>query len=120
MSLDVYLVRDRWISYDEGKTHEKDQEVVYDANITHNLGEMARRADIYYALWRPEEIGVIRAGQLIELLEKGLATLKTKTDYFNSFNSQNGWGVYSDFVPFVEKYLNACKQYPDARVEVSR
>ncbi len=30
---------------------------VYSANITHNLGEMADKAGIYYALWRPEEKG---------------------------------------------------------------
>ena len=30
-----------------------DREVLYDANITHNLGEMAKKAGIYEALWRP-------------------------------------------------------------------
>ena len=32
----------------------------------------------------------------------------------------NGWGMYEHFVPFVEKYLEACKEYPDAVIEVSR
>ena len=29
---------------------------VYSANITHNLGGMAREGGIYQACWRPEEI----------------------------------------------------------------
>lgn len=29
---------------------------VFDRNITHNLGNMADKSGIYYALWRPEEI----------------------------------------------------------------
>ena len=38
MSLDVYLKRKKWISYDAGKTLTEENETIYDANITHNLG----------------------------------------------------------------------------------
>lgn len=30
--------------------------LIYDANITHNLGEMAAEAGLYEALWRPAEM----------------------------------------------------------------
>ena len=120
MSLDVYLTRKKWISYDSGKTLTEEEETVYDANITHNLGKMAGEAGIYEALWRPEEIDKRNASEIIELLEKGLADLKARPEYFETFNSPNGWGTYVNFVPFVEKYLNACKNYPDATVEVWR
>ena len=120
MSLDVYLNRKRYLSYDEGKTYAEDNEQVYWANITHNLGEMAGEAGIYEALWRPEEIGKTKASEIIELLEKGLADLKARPEHFEKFNSPNGWGMYKHFVPFVEKYLASCKEYPDAIVEVSR
>ena len=43
MSLDVSLCVKRWTSYDEGKTWEEDEESVYSANITHNLGKMAEK-----------------------------------------------------------------------------
>ena len=43
MSLDVYLNRKRYLSYDEGKTYTEDNENVYWANITHNLGKMVKR-----------------------------------------------------------------------------
>jgi hypothetical protein len=120
MSLDVYLKRKKWVSYDEGKTHTEVDEEVYWANITHNLGEMAAMAGIYKALWRPEEINKTKAGEIVSLLEKGLAELKARPEYFEQFNSTNGWGLYEHFVPFVEEYLEACKEYPDAIIEISR
>ena len=120
MSLDVYLNRKRYLSYDEGKTYTEDDEQVYWANITHNLCKMAGEAGIYEALWRPEEIGKTKAGEIVELLEKGLSDLKARPEHFEKYNSPNGWGMYEHFVPFVEKYLEACKEYPDAIIEVSR
>ncbi len=120
MSLDVYLNRKRYLSYDEGKTYTEDNEQVYWANITHNLNKMADEAGIYEALWRPEEIGKTKASEIVELLEKGLTDLKARPEHFEKFNSPNGWGMYENFVPFVEKYLEACKEYPDAIIEVSR
>ena len=140
MSLDVYLKRKRYLSYDEGKTYTEDDEQVYWANITHNLGKMAGEAGIYEALWRPhrlkegynilesdhqaewkfEEENKTTAKDIIPLLEKGLADLKARPEHFEKFNSPNGWGMYEHFVPFVEKYLEACKEYPDAIIEVSR
>ena len=120
MSLDVSLYRKYHVSYDGGETLEQKEECVYDANITHNLGKMADEAGIYYALWRPEEIKKTKAGELITLLEKGLAELKAKPEYYEKFNSPNGWGMYEHFVPFVENYLEACKEYPNAEISVSR
>lgn len=107
MSLDVYLEVVRPVE-------------VYGANITHNLGPMAREAGIYMHLWRPEEIGITTAGQLIEPLERGLELLKSDPARFEKLDSPNGWGRYKHFVPFVEKYLEACRETPDATVRVSR
>lgn len=97
-----------------------DNECVYSANITHNLNIMADEAGIYKYLWRPEYVGVSKAEQLIEPLESGLKTLKNKPDYFKMFNPENGWGSYEGLVYFVEKYLEACKEFPEAEVSVSR
>lgn len=106
MSLTVYLT--------DGETD------VYRANITHNLIKMAGAADLYEAIWQPFELGAIKASDIIPLLENGLHELKSKPDYFNKFNSSNGWGMYHNFVPFVEQYLAACKSNPDAVIHVSR
>jgi len=120
MSLDVYLVRKRYLSFDEGKTYTEEYEKVYCDNITHNLCDMADEAGIYEALWRPEEIGKTNAGDIVELLENGLADLKARPEHFEKSNSPNGWWMYKNFVPFVEKYLEACKQYPNSFIRVSR
>lgn len=93
---------------------------VYSRNITHNLGKMAEAAGIYEHLWRPEEIGITKAVQLIAPLRAGLALLKSDPAQFEQFNAPNGWGLYKHFVPFVEQYLAACEEHPDADVEVSR
>jgi len=93
---------------------------VYSGNITHNLGKMATEAGIYQHLWRPEELGIKFADDLIEPLTKGLELLKSDPERFKKFDSPNGWGMYIHFVPFVENYLNACKENPEATVEVSR
>jgi len=106
MSLDVYLTAIR-------------PTTIYSSNITHNLGKMAAEAGIYDCLWRPETIGISKAEQLIEPLETGLAELKARPDYYKQFDAANGWGIYPHFVEFVEKYLEACKENPDATVEVS-
>ena len=93
---------------------------VYESNITHNLNDMAEEAGIYKHLWRPDEIGITKASQLIEPLGNGLALLRSDPAHFEKFDSPNGWGLYIHFIPFVEKYLDACKTYPDADVYVFR
>ena len=106
MSLDVWLT-------------EGDRQV-FDANITHNLNTMAKKAYIYYALWRPEEIQVTKAEQLIPWLNKGLRNLQENPEYFRQFNSPNGWGLYENFVHFVDRYREACINFPNSIIHVSR
>ena len=93
---------------------------VFHANITHNLGKMANEAGIYQALWKPEEIGITHASQLIEPLKIGLSQLERFPDHFKQFNPENGWGDYEGLADFVCEYLEACLKYPEARIEVSR
>jgi hypothetical protein len=93
---------------------------VFSANITHNLNSMAGAAGIYEHLWRPDEIGITKAGQLIEPLRAGLAMLQAEPDRFKALNPANGWGDYDGLVRFVANYLAACEESPDAEVRVSR
>lgn len=92
----------------------------YGANITHNLGKMADAAGIYEHLWRPDELGIYTASELIKPLTVGLEKLKANPAKYERFNAPNGWGMYEHFVPFVEKYLRACIEFPDARVRTCR
>jgi len=96
-----------------------EQECVFESNITHNLHKMATEAGIYEACWHPEKINAVFASDIIPLLEKGLKELKDKPEYYEQFNASNGWGTYRVFVPWIEEYLNACMEYPDAKIKVS-
>ena len=113
MSLDVYLTQPKCPTCGRG-----DQ--LFQANITHNLNTMAEEAGIYMYLWRPDEIGITKAAQLIEPLAAGLKLMKSDPPRFEKFNSENGWGLYEHFVPWIENYLAACRQNPEADVSVSR
>jgi len=95
MSLDVYLNAVR-------------PTTVYTRNITHNMGRMADAAGIYQHIWRPEELNIKTAGELIEPLTAGLARLKADPAHFSQFNPANGWGNYENLVEFVDEYLDAC------------
>lgn len=94
--------------------------VADDFNITHNLTEMADKAGIYYALWRPEEKGWKNAKDITIVLEKGLKKLKSKPEYFKKFNPDNGWGDYGNLIDFTKRYLKVCKKYPSAVIGISR
>ena len=107
MSLDVYLTKVQPCT-------------VFDANITHNLGAMAREAGIYQHCWRPEEIGITHARQLIEPLQTAIAAMRADPARFERHDAPNGWGLYKHFLPWLEKYLAACEEHPDAEVSVSR
>lgn len=115
MSLSVFLE----VYADTGGS-EPHRVELYWANITHNLNRMAQEAGVYQHLWRPEEIGIERAEQLIEPLTKALETLKAEPGRFTALNPENGWGSYDGFVPWIERYLAACKEHPKARVGVCR
>ena len=111
MSLDVYL------------TEVKETEI-YNDNCTHNLTRMANAADLYYPLWRPDDLFPddleVRAAMLISRIEAGLTILKADPIYFKQFNPDNGWGDYEGLVEFTENYLQACKDNPEAIVRADR
>ena len=107
MSLDVYLSEVREVT-------------IYDRNITHNLGKMAEEAGIYQHLWRPEEIGITKAEQMIKPLREGMYLMLSDPERFKRFEPANRWGDYYGLVFFVKEYLEACEENPNASVSVSR
>lgn len=111
MSLDVKLT----LELSGNHSHE-----VYEANITHNLGGMANEAGIYGIVWRPEENNIVKAEQMIQPLFQALREMKRDPKRFEKHNAPNGWGLYENFVPWLDRYLDACMKYPDAKVSASR
>ena len=118
MSLDVTLFYRKPACAHCGREEETTE--AYSSNITHNLNKMAEAAGIYKHLWRPEELGITKAAELIEPLRAGLALLKSDPKRFKKFDAPNGWGLYVHFVPFVEDYLRACEENQDAEVDACR
>lgn len=106
MSLDVDLMAKKYIS-------------VFEYNITHNLGEMAKKVGIYKHLWHPEELHITTAKYLIKPLTKGLIKLKKSPKKYKKYNPKNGWGNYYTLVNFIEKYLSACIKNPVADIETN-
>ena len=124
----------------EVEENEFETSEVFDYNITHNLTEMANACGLYEALWRPhrlkkgynipkddhnaewefEEENPSQAFEIIPMLEKGIKKMKSNPEYFKKFNPENGWGTYEGLLSFAEKYLEACKEYPNSFISVSR
>ena len=136
MSLDVTLIRKRWISYDEGYTYEEDDQEVYAANVGGDFRLMAQEAGLYEALWKPyrlhydyepsenhkeemafEDSVEIYARDILPHLYKGLQELKDFPKHYNNFS---GSLPHTYFVSFVERYIQACVDFPEALVVVSR
>src|SRR5512136_450961 len=93
---------------------------VYETNITHNLGPMAKELGVYKYLWRPEEININEAKQLIKPLARSIIKLEKNPEYYKKFNAKNGWGTYEDFLPWLKELLLACEKNPGAKIRVSR
>jgi hypothetical protein len=99
---------------------------VWEYNITHNVNKMAMQVQLgggltlYEVLWRPDEHGMKFARDISQHLIRGFETLKADPEYFKKWNPENGWGSYDGLVQFVAQYRNACLDYPDAELRVSR
>lgn len=109
MSLDFYLNYNN-----DGNIME-----AFHSNITHNVAQMAREADVYLALWHPKENGFKKARSIISILEKGMKRLINDPNYFKQYNPTNGWGSYESLISIIEDVLNACLKYPNADIYTS-
>lgn len=105
-----------WIGLIEPHT----DEVVFSDNTTHNLAKMAKACELYKSLWRPEELGIKYARDLIPYISTGLSELASKPEEYSKYNSPNGWGTYQGLVRFTTSIYIACLDYPDMLVQVDR
>lgn len=106
MSLDIELYTDRG-------------EILFEANITHNLAKMAEAGGFYKALWRADE-ELTTPQQLGAAIRRGLHSFVDHPATFRAFEPANGWGTFDDFVVWLLRLVEACDEYPDAVVEVYR
>ncbi len=85
----------------------KKRDFVYSGKIEFNLIKTAKKAGFWY-LWGHRESKIIYAVELVQSLTDGLVLLKSNQK-FNLSNKD-----YNRLVKFVEEYLQACREYPDA------
>jgi len=115
MSLDVDLMITQPVS-------------VYSNNITHNLGKMAsavivdeeKSLSLYNILWRPDESGFVKASEISDYLDLGWNILLSDPEKYKRYNPENGWGSYDGLCDFVYRYRNACWEYPESELRISR
>lgn len=93
---------------------------VYSTNITHNCGKMAKMLGIYQHLWRPKELNITYARQLIFPLEAAVENLTFDKARYREYEEPNKWGTVEHFINFLEDLLEACKQHPNATISVWR
>ncbi len=124
MGLDVCLIGEKKrieCVCECGHKHSKlEPETLYDSSITHNLTKMANEAGIYEVCWMPEEVGITKAKDIIKKLSLAVDLMKKEPERFKKFDSPNGWGTYEHFLPWVQSYLKACEENPEANIEVNR
>lgn len=120
MSLDVYLYTETdhkcncsYCGFEKGG-------LLYTANITHNLNDMAEALGVYEHLWRPDEIGITHAAQLFTPLTEAHTELSENPEKYKKYNPSNGWGDLYDLRGFIRRYAIACHKYPCANVKVDR
>ena len=75
---------------------------------------MAAQAQIYSCLWQPENQ---TAAEIIPILTKGIALMRTDPEQFKQYDAHNGWGTYDQFLPWLEEVLQACITHPTYKLE---
>ena len=96
-----------------------DSVCLFDCSYTHNITAMASEGGIYQCLWHHEERGITKAEQLIEPLSKAVLEMRINPARFKAHNPVNGWGNYDSWLEWCVLLLDACRDNPAAKVEVS-
>jgi len=82
-------------------------------DVTHNVAPMWSKAGVYEALYKSEGK---RAGDLLDVLQRGIAAMRADPDGFKQLNPPNGWGNYDLALQFLEEWEALCRKHPDARI----
>jgi hypothetical protein len=91
--------------------------VVGEFNITHNLTTMAEKLGVYQALWRPEELEITHAWELVPYLEYAIFELEVHPEYYAQWNASNGWGKVEDLLRLMKEVLKCCSNNMDAEIK---
>lgn len=113
MSLDICLYVD---AADAGDGEQRTLTLA-DFNMTHNVADMWRAAGCYEALYESDGH---TAGQYRETLRDAVRAMQADPDKYRAMDASNGWGTYSDALPWLLNVWHAFESYPKAKIRVSR
>ena len=91
-------------------------------NFIHSLINYLKNceAGIYECLWMTEENGFKFAHLIVPFLENGLEDLVKDPSKFEKFSPANGCGSVDNLIEFVSKVLQACKEWPNAKIRTCK
>lgn len=90
---------------------------VFDANFTHNVTSMWRKAGVYDALYNSEGM---TAFEVLPYLRGGLDDMRAKPDEYAALDAPNGWGTYNNALPWLERLVAAFEEMPNGIIGVSK
>ena len=108
MSLDFDLI---------AKDEDGNEIQVLSLNYTHNVTDMWIKADVYNSLYMSNGL---HGRDVINKIEVGLKHMNEHQAEYELLNPSNGWGDYNGAWVFLKEILDGCKQYPSARIEISK
>ena len=95
----------------------KDDKLVFQCNITHNLIPMWDRAECYEALYLSE--GKI-AINILPSIEDAICDMALNRKSYKAMDADDGWGTYEHAFTFLQDVHNACMSFPSAKIKVSK
>lgn len=91
--------------------------IVFHSNMTHNVSSMWSLAGIYDEVYNSQGQ---TAKDILPRLQEGLDRMKKFPTAFKTLNPENGWGTYEHAVKFLEEIVQACKEYPNSEIFISK
>jgi len=88
---------------------------VFDANFTHNVTPMWKKAGIYDALYNSHGM---TAAEVLPALRSGLEDMRANRQAYTDLNASNGWGTYAHALPWLENLVESFEANPDGIIRV--
>jgi len=107
MSWDITL-RDEYSVHDCPNCGGHEGAVVFEANMTYNVGTMIRRAGLH-----PQVLNGMKVSQAYGIIKNGLLVMEQNAQYFKQFDSDNGWGTYATTVTCIRSLYEAMDEGHD-------
>jgi hypothetical protein len=98
--------------------HCKRGEQIHTQNITHNLQPMWHKAGIYDALYESE--GQVVTDLYVDRIRRAVQEMETNFNDYQKLDSPNGWGLARNALPWLQRWLAACRANPGATIHVSK